>query len=126
MVLKLRIEPPGQWARAKCLGQIATSDYDPFFEDMPEAVAFCNGEYDGVVCPIRQECLVFALLNNLREGVWGGCSEITRRAIRRKWPIIERREPRPEWRWMTQADAIAGIPVLDLLFDDDDEGEDDD
>lgn len=115
MVLRLRINPPGNWSRAKCLGITATSDYDPFFEDMPEAVAFCNGDNDGVICPIRHECLLFALTNNLREGVWGGCSELTRRAIRRKYPMQERREPRPEWAWMSQTEAMNGISIFDLL-----------
>jgi hypothetical protein len=121
MVIKLRLNPP-DWRLAKCRDAGADSDYDPFFEDMTEAVPFCNGEYDGVVCPIRHECLIFALGNNIREGVWGGCSEITRRAIRRRYPMVHFRV-RSEWRFMTQAEAVKGIPLAVLLEDDE---EDDD
>ena len=125
MVLKLRVSAPENWAQAKCLGVLATGDYDPFFDDQPEAVSFCNGEFDGNICPVRHECLIFALGNNQREGVWGGCTEITRRAMRRRWPMINR-QPRSEWRWMTEEQALAGVPLLELFADDDEEEEEDD
>ena len=120
MVLRLRTCAPGNWEHAKCLGVCATSEYDPFFEDQPEALDYCNGDSDGKPCQIRNDCLLFALTNNLKEGVWGGCSELTRRAMRRRWPL-QGREPRPEWRWMTQQDAVNGLTDLD----DDDDDEDD-
>ena len=34
-------------------------------------------------CPVRIECLVFALSNNERFGVWGGMTEAERKKIRR-------------------------------------------
>jgi hypothetical protein len=108
MVLKLRVNAPRNWEHAKCLGTVATSDYDPFFEDMGEALDYCNGTWDGRVCPIRHECLIFALTNNQREGVWGGTDEITRRAIRSRWPLSTR-EPREEWEWMTKEDAMSEL-----------------
>lgn len=37
-----------------------------------------------VGCPVRLECLEYALLNRLRHGVWGGCSERERGRILRK------------------------------------------
>jgi hypothetical protein len=120
MVLRLRMPAPGNWEHAKCLGMCARSDYDPFFEDMDEAIDFCNGAPDDRVCPIREECLLFALTNNLKEGVWGGTSEITRRALRKRWPL-KGREPRPEWTWMTEAEALAGLSPHELLADEDDE-----
>lgn len=122
MVLRLRIEPPDMWQDAKCQIVGVTADYDPFFDDMDEAMVFCNGEADGVVCPIRERCLVFALTNNLKEGVWGGCSELTRRALRKRWPL-QTREPRPEWRWMTQQEALRGVRLTDLLAEDEEEEE---
>jgi hypothetical protein len=114
MVLRLRTPAPGNWAYAKCLGVCATDSYDPFFEDMDEALDYCNGLSDGRPCPIREECLLFALTNNLKEGIWGGCSELTRRALRRRWPL-QGREPRPEWHWMTEEHALEGVSLVDLL-----------
>jgi hypothetical protein len=123
VVLRLRVPAPGNWQHAKCLGSVADLVYDPFFEDMDEALDFCNGESDGRVCPIREECLVFALTNNLKEGVWGGTSEICRRALRKRWPL-RGREPRPEWHWVTEAEAIQGLTLQDLLTDDEEDEDD--
>lgn len=124
MVLRLRIPPPDQWLGAKCQMVGVTPDYDPFFDDMPEAIEFCNGHEDDQVCPVRHECLLFALTNNAKEGVWGGCSELTRRALRKRWPLIGR-EPRPEWRWMTEAEAVRGLRTDELLQEEDDDDDDD-
>lgn len=126
MVLRLRIPPPDQWRDAKCLG-IGLAGDDPWFEDMDEALIFCNGGADGIVCPVREGCLLFALTNNLKEGVWGGCSELTRRALRKRWPL-QGRVPRVEWHWMTELEALHGVKLSELLAeeDDDDDDEDDD
>lgn len=120
MVLRLRRAAPDAWAQAKCHGKLANTSYDPWFDDMDEALDFCNGMWDGSTCPIRHECLLYALTNNERYGVWGGTSELTRRAIRKRWPL-KGREPRPEWTWMTEQDAIAGLAPEQLTEDDDDE-----
>jgi len=125
MVLRLRISPPpGPWRNAKCKNIQATVEYDPFFEDdMDEAISFCNGDADGFVCPIRHECLVFALANNHKDGIWGGCSELTRKAMRRRWPLTGK-TPRSEWHWMSEKDAMCGVRLADLYAenDDDDDG----
>jgi WhiB family redox-sensing transcriptional regulator len=36
-------------------------------------------------CPVREDCLDFALLTNQQYGVWGGMDEDERRALRRSW-----------------------------------------
>ncbi len=119
MVLRLRIPAPRLWEGAKCLGLYEVIHYDLFFEDPPEAVAFCNGE-DGIICPIRHECLLFALTNNLKEGVWGGTVEATRRVIRARWPL-EGREPRDEWHWMTHDEALHGARLEDLIVEEEED-----
>lgn len=76
------------WARAKCRGIPVSGDDDIFFDEDPtDAVEFCIGTWDKKPCPILNECLLFALTNNIREGVWGGATEQTRRKLRRlgKW-----------------------------------------
>jgi WhiB family redox-sensing transcriptional regulator len=67
---------PDWQAFAACRG----SDRDVFFpsrgEAIGEAVAICQG------CPVRAECLEYALINNEQFGVWGGLSERQRKRIR--------------------------------------------
>jgi WhiB family redox-sensing transcriptional regulator len=43
-----------------------------------EAKAVCAG------CPVRPDCLAFALDTEQNDGVWGGLSETERRALKRK------------------------------------------
>lgn len=71
---------PGEgWrSRAACAGV----DPDIFFprqgEPTSEAQAVC------CQCPVRVECLAWALVTREKQGVWGGVAERTRRAIRRE------------------------------------------
>ncbi|WP_163540819.1 WhiB family transcriptional regulator [Occultella kanbiaonis] len=41
----------------------------------------CNGGPGRDVCPVRNDCLLYALANGERFGVWGGLSERERRAL---------------------------------------------
>ncbi len=71
--------PPDAWQdRANCFG----IDPDVFFpiteEDAGPALAFCTG------CPIKIECLAWALRNGERYGVWGGLTEQQRRRLQRR------------------------------------------
>jgi WhiB family transcriptional regulator, redox-sensing transcriptional regulator len=50
----------------------------PAASQLAEAREICDR------CPVRQECLTFALETGQDFGVWGGTTEIERRAIRRK------------------------------------------
>lgn len=122
MVLRLRDAAPENWDGAKCLTVQVGKDYDPFFSedavDTEEAVNFCNGEADGVTCPIREQCLLFALTNNERFGVWGGANEITRKAIRKKFPSKGGKR-NSQWQWMSEEEALKGLSREKLLKDDD-------
>ncbi len=63
---------------AVCAG-VATADYDPFFpetpEDEAEALAMCH------VCPVREECLKYAVETDQLFGVWGGKTELEIRRL---------------------------------------------
>ena len=48
-------------------------------EDIERAKAICSG------CGVRRACLVFAVATNQQFGIWGGCDEDERRAVRRRW-----------------------------------------
>ena len=66
------------WARqAKCLH----AEPDTFFPEKGgstrEAKKICTD------CPVRDECLEFALRNDERFGIWGGLSERERRKLKR-------------------------------------------
>ncbi|HET9729679.1 MAG TPA: WhiB family transcriptional regulator [Acidimicrobiia bacterium] len=41
------------------------------------------------VCPVRAECLEYALVNRIEHGVWGGASERERRRILRRRRDLE-------------------------------------
>lgn len=47
------------------------------------AKSICKGQAEGFgPCPVRSDCLDYALSNGLIHGVWGGLSEKERRRIR--------------------------------------------
>lgn len=118
MVLKLRKEAPS-WLDAKCLGDPPTPENDVWFDNSEdgyedqtaEGLDFCNGTVDDKVCPMREGCLLFALVNNERLGVWGGTSEADRRAIRKMWPWKGGNVPRPEWKWYPAGEVAALLPA---------------
>jgi hypothetical protein len=49
-------------------------------------------------CPVRQECLDFALRNGMHFGIWGGMSESERQRMRREMRITTPMATRPEER----------------------------
>lgn len=136
MVLRLRTAAPA-WEHGKCCGQATGPDNDPWFDNSDEdsgghpneqdwARDFCNGTGHDLdfPCPIRHDCLIFALVNNERAGVWGGTSEIDRRALRKMWPWPGGDEPHPEWEWHPPGEVAKMLPTrtrATLDQDDDDE-----
>jgi hypothetical protein len=126
MVLKLRYDSPKGWVDAKCVNVLTNRENDPFFseeeEERQDALDLCNGAADGVICPMRQECLIFALTNNEKYGIWGGSSEVTRRAIRKRYPPHKGNQPREEWQqWTSEKDILkelkTDLPNQDLEED---------
>lgn len=115
MVLKPRAEAP-QWdgygngdQSAKCLSHPPTREHDPWFSSEElSAAAICNGSKDGRMCPLRDKCLTWALINNEQYGVWGGMLPHDRRAMR----LAKRVNPYLEWLWHPPT------PIDELLTDD--------
>jgi WhiB family redox-sensing transcriptional regulator len=65
--------------QAACL-DVVSADYDPFFADttelQAEAIAICG------TCPVRDDCLTFAVRTGQQYGIWGGQpQQIVRRFI---------------------------------------------
>jgi WhiB family redox-sensing transcriptional regulator len=89
--MALTFPTPHQWESDECWrAQAACHDLDPdlFFPvgvtgpavgHIAAAKAVCRG------CPVRVECLEFAISTNQEYGVWGGASEEERRVLRRAW-----------------------------------------
>ena len=63
---------------AECVHHAGEVDFFPARgESVREAKAVC------AQCPVRRECLEFALRLKVAHGVWGGLSERERRTLRR-------------------------------------------
>jgi WhiB family transcriptional regulator, redox-sensing transcriptional regulator len=70
--------PREPWmADAACAGMDASLFFPVNGNDVAAAVEICQG------CPVRDDCLDYALERGEDHGVWGGCSERERRRIRR-------------------------------------------
>ncbi len=64
------------------------SDADLFFPAGETGAALDQAEAARAVCarcPVRPECLAFALQTNQEAGIWGGATEAERRRLRRTW-----------------------------------------
>ncbi|MFC8428480.1 WhiB family transcriptional regulator [Streptomyces sp. NPDC057253] len=89
---------------AKCRKyQTPSRDNDPWFDDLREAAAICNGDTDGTICPMRQRCLDWAMKNCERYGVWGGMLPNDRAKLRKKY----RNQKKPEtWPWQPSSERL--------------------
>jgi WhiB family redox-sensing transcriptional regulator len=78
-------DQPWRWDAA-CIGQP-----DHFFPERGASTAHAKALCDR--CPVKFECLEFAVTNNERFGIWGGLAERERRRIRARMargvPFIE-------------------------------------
>jgi WhiB family redox-sensing transcriptional regulator len=69
---------PEDWRdRASC----ATADPEEFFQEKGGSTK--TAKKVCMECPVRTECLEYALEHDIRFGVWGAKSERERRALRR-------------------------------------------
>jgi WhiB family transcriptional regulator, redox-sensing transcriptional regulator len=84
---------------APWMGEGACRDEDPemFFPissngasagEIRRATSICHG------CGVQAECLRYALVNNIRHGIWGGRTEQERRAMVRARRVHRIRPPR--------------------------------
>jgi len=75
---ELSEDDPGDWrSEALC----AQADPDAWFPEKGGSTRMAKRICLG--CPVKQQCLEYALIHDQRWGVWGGLSERERRCIRR-------------------------------------------
>ena len=70
---------------AKCKGLDTEMWFPPRDKDKYKAIAdkakdICFGKDGKPECPVRKECLKFALKIDEQHGIWGGLNELERRA----------------------------------------------
>lgn len=65
-------------ADARCMDADAEAFFPQKGQPVDAAVAICQS------CPVRTDCLEYALDNNEKFGVWGGMSERQRRRLANK------------------------------------------
>jgi WhiB family transcriptional regulator, redox-sensing transcriptional regulator len=75
--------PEGWQAGAACRGQSAAVFFAPTHFERKEARAARERKAKAVcaTCPVRKECLSYALRIREPHGIWGGLSELERRSI---------------------------------------------
>jgi WhiB family transcriptional regulator, redox-sensing transcriptional regulator len=74
-------ESPEEYAwmlQARCRGASPTEFFPSDGLGVESAQHICRE------CPVRAECLEYALVNRIEHGVWGGASERERRRILRR------------------------------------------
>ena len=75
------------------LGTCRTLDTNMFFpigQTGEAEIKIARAKSVCVPCPVRQQCLEFAITTNQEYGVWGGHSEEERRVVRRQWRARQR------------------------------------
>jgi len=69
--------PAWMW-RSACHGRSIDDFFPTPGADTASARATCAR------CPVREECLAFALADRTTQGIWGGTDETERRVLRRQ------------------------------------------
>lgn len=69
--------------QAACAGEVAPMFYPPMRGEKKAARIARETKAKAIcaTCSVRQRCLDYALANNERYGVWGGLTDVERRAL---------------------------------------------
>lgn len=81
------------WRQSAACREADPSLFFPAGTTTPELSSTDRAKAICARCPVREECLTFAVATNQEFGVWGGRDEDERRRIRRRWKAATRRRP---------------------------------
>ncbi len=79
-----------EWRELGSCRQLETALFFPVGQTGEAEVKIARAKKVCVACPVRQQCLEFAITTNQEYGVWGGHSEEERRVVRRQWRARQR------------------------------------
>jgi len=66
-------------SRGSCRGLDTGIFFPELGQNATEAREICGA------CPVKISCMQYAVVNNLKDGVWGGTTPTERRVLRRKY-----------------------------------------
>ena len=73
---------PLTWRDGSACRERPDVDFFPFPEDVQ---AISRAKDVCVICPVAEECLMYAIETRQADGVWGGHTPKERTKLRRKW-----------------------------------------
>ncbi len=79
-----------EWRELGSCRALDTALFFPIGQTGDAEVKIARAKKVCVTCPVRQQCLEFAITTNQEYGVWGGHDEEERRVIRRQWRARQR------------------------------------
>jgi WhiB family redox-sensing transcriptional regulator len=79
-----------EWREQGSCRTLNTAMFFPIGQTGEAEVKIARAKRVCLTCPVRQECLEFAVTTNQEYGIWGGHSEEERRVIRRQWRARQR------------------------------------
>lgn len=79
-----------EWRELGACRKLETALFFPIGQTGEAEVKIARAKKVCATCPVRLECLEFAITTNQEYGVWGGHDEEERRAIRRQWRAQQR------------------------------------
>ncbi len=78
------------WRELGSCRQLDTTMFFPIGQTGEAEIKIARAKSVCGLCPVRQQCLEFAITTNQEYGVWGGHSEEERRVVRRQWRARQR------------------------------------
>jgi len=79
-----------EWRELGSCRKLDTGMFFPIGQTGEAEIKIARAKNVCVPCPVRQQCLEFAITTNQEYGVWGGHSEEERRVVRRQWRARQR------------------------------------